>query len=309
MSGPTPASPPASPLRLALQPRHWATGVGLALLYLIVISPRAVRGLVATLTGSALYRLVKRRRRITSINIKLAFPRLSTQDRTTLVKKHFRSMAHALIELGQVWWLDLSQRDSWFTIHGMENLDRARSQGGVLLVSAHFASWEISGNYLGQRIGMAASFRSHENPLIDSLLLLGRSRNLSHLYEREDIRGMVRHLKQGGILWYASDQNFGHKGSEFVDFCGVPAATNTAASRIARITGASVVPYFPIRRGTGRYELHIFPALEGFPSGDAAADARAINEAIERAVEMAPEQYFWSHRRYKDRPNGEPRFY
>ncbi|NBT49224.1 MAG: lipid A biosynthesis acyltransferase, partial [Actinobacteria bacterium] len=84
----------------------------------------------------------------------------------------------------------------------------------------------------------------------------------------------------------------------------------TTTGRLAQMTGAAVVPFFPVRLsdGTG-YRIRILPALEGFPTGDDAADTRRVNALVETAVLQAPEQYLWVHRRFKTRPTGNKSFY
>lgn len=303
------APPPVSYFTLAQQARNWPTLLALIPLFILAWCPHPVQRGVAHSLAALLFSVAKRRRRIARINIDLAFPELSADERKQLLRAHFNAMTLSLFELATSWWRDLSFLDSRVDIIGAENLVAALEKGGVVLFSGHFSSWEICGLYLGRRHTLTASFRPHENPVINALLNRTRGHYFPKLYERSDIRGMIRELRNGGVLWYASDQNFGHKGSAFVDFFGVPAATNTALSRIARIGKASVVPYFPLRRPGGRYELRIGPALEGFPSDDPVIDARRANALIEQAVRLAPEQYFWTHRRYKDRPGDEKRFY
>jgi len=121
----------------------------------------------------------------------------------------------------------------------------------------------------------------------------------------------VRALKKNEAVWYAFDQNYkGKKNRVFAPFFGIAAATNTATSRLAQATGAAVVPFFTRRLPDGKgYAQRIDPPLADFPSGDPAADAARLNALIEGWVKEAPEQYLWSHRRFRTRPKGEARFY
>ena len=121
---------------------------------------------------------------------------------------------------------------------------------------------------------------------------------------------MLRSLKQNKPVWLATDQNFGHKNSVFVDFFGIPAATNIAISRLAKMSNATIIPFFTQRlKDNQGYKVILQPALENFPSGDDVQDALLINKLIETQIKQAPEQYLWVHRRFKDRPNGEKSFY
>jgi KDO2-lipid IV(A) lauroyltransferase len=126
----------------------------------------------------------------------------------------------------------------------------------------------------------------------------------------EDLRGLLRAFKRGQAVWYAPDQNHGLRNSVFAPFFGVPACTLAATSRLAALSGAAVVPYFPRRLpGAAGYEIVILPALDDFPGADPVADAARINALLENHIRQAPEQYLWVHRRFKTRPPGESGFY
>jgi KDO2-lipid IV(A) lauroyltransferase len=128
-----------------------------------------------------------------------------------------------------------------------------------------------------------------------------RERRMAVAVHFDDLRGLMRALKDGHVIWYAPDQARRLKLSALLPFFGVPSVTSTATARIAAMTGAAVVPYFGKRRADGSYLLTILPALENFPSADAEADAVRVNRLIEDAVRAAPEQYFWVHKRFKAR--------
>jgi KDO2-lipid IV(A) lauroyltransferase len=125
----------------------------------------------------------------------------------------------------------------------------------------------------------------------------------------DDLRGLVRGLRGNAAIWYAPDQGKRSKSSQILPFFGVPAITNTATSKIAEMTGCAVVPFFAKREADHSYTLTILPPLENFPTSDAAADAVRINQLIEHHVRLAPEQYFWVHKRFKARGPGYPEVY
>jgi len=146
---------------------------------------------------------------------------------------------------------------------------------------------------------------------MDQAIRDSRAARAHDTVERSDVRAMIRELKRGHAVWYAPDQNYGGTTQVvFVPFFGVPALTVTTTGRLAQMTGAAVVPFFPVRLGDGSgYRISILPALERFPTGADAADARHINQLVEHAVLNAPEQYLWVHRRFKTRPTGDKSFY
>ena len=138
-----------------------------------------------------------------------------------------------------------------------------------------------------------------------------RLKHLDGLIEHRNVREYIKALKKGKVCWYAPDQDFRNKGSSvFASFMGVPASTLTAAARIAKMSNAIVIPFFPKRRLDGKgYDLEILPPIENFPTGDDDKDAALVNEIIAEQVAIAPDQYLWLHRRFKSRPEGEPALY
>jgi len=253
--------------------------------------------------------LATRRRSIAQININISHPSLSAQEKSQLIKRHFQSLGVGLIEIAIGWWGSNKFISSLGEIHGIENLDAAiAANKGVILLSAHFTTLEISGHILGLKRPLTVLYRRHEDTIIENLFRSGRQRHAKKTIHRDDIKSMVRALKNNEIVWFAFDQNYGHKGSVFSDFFGIPAATNTATSRLAKITGCKVVPFFGCRTSSGKYAIVIQPALKDFPSGNTQQDTDRLNGIIESAVKKCPEQYLWIHRRYKDQPTGGNRY-
>ncbi len=137
----------------------------------------------------------------------------------------------------------------------------------------------------------------------------GRSVMYCSDHTRDDVRTLITALKSNEPVWYAPDQSYRKKGAEMVPFFGIPAATNTATSRLARMTGAAVLPYFQERMPDGKFRMVIHPMLENFPSDDPVADAKRFNEYIEAQVRRVPEQYLWIHRRFKGLTPDYPDYY
>jgi KDO2-lipid IV(A) lauroyltransferase len=137
-----------------------------------------------------------------------------------------------------------------------------------------------------------------------------RGKQAKRAIPRDDVRTLISALKANEPVWYAPDQSYRKKGAEMVPFFNIPAASNTATSRLARMTGAAVLPYFPERLpGARGYRMVIQPMLESFPTEDAVADARRFNELIEAQVRHVPEQYLWIHRRFKGLTADYPDYY
>jgi KDO2-lipid IV(A) lauroyltransferase len=147
---------------------------------------------------------------------------------------------------------------------------------------------------------VTAIYRPLRNLLLEEMMRRGREASAAGTVRKQDVRGMIRALRANHAIWYAPDQSHRHKYSVVVPFFSIPAPTNSSTSRVARITGAAVVPFFPERRADGRgYRLIIGPALDDFPSGDDEADTRRIMRLIEDRARLTPADYLWVHRRFK----------
>lgn len=292
-------------------PRVWGAWILVAFGWLLAQLPLRTLFEVGALFGALAYRLGGSRRHITRVNVALCFPELSGAAQDALVREVFRHTGVALVEL-LLAWLDpkrpIAQR---CTIHGLEHLRAAAAQGhGVLLVGAHFSCIDIMAQPLAQAVDLDVVYRRNRNPVWEWLQVRGRRHYFDGVIERDDVRGMLRRLEAGRIIWYAADQDYGRRHSVFAPFFGIPAATINATARLARVNDSPVLFMYQHRDlDSLTWEAHIGPPLDGYPSGDDVADATRINALIEAAVRLHPAQYLWLHRRFKTRPPGEPRLY
>ena len=266
------------------------------------------RGLGRVL-GALAYRLVPKRRHAAETNLALCFPDMDARSRETLVRASFRDLGVGLFEFARAWWGDVAPMRRTVRIEGLEPIQALHAQGrGVLLVSGHFMTLEMCGRLMCDHLPLAGMYRRYRNPVMEWAVRRGRARYAAAMFGNDELRPAMRHLKQGGILWYAPDQDMRGKDTVFAPFFGVPAATITATHQFARLTGCAVVPFFHRREGAD-YVLRLGVPLEDFPSKDALADSTRVNAAIEAMVLEAPSQYLWIHRRFKRRPEGETKPY
>ncbi len=279
--------------------------------YVISYLPFCIQIEIGTIIGRVFYTFGKRRRKITKINIDLAFAELPQSERDELVKKHFIAAGISIIETAMSWFSPDWKLKHLGHFSGLENLQAAQNKGkGVIMLGFHFTCMEIGGGILSQYTKFDALYRPHSNSQIEAVYKEKRIKRFGGAIDRNDIKSMIRSLKKGNTVWYAPDQNYGGKNSVFSPFFGILAATNTATSRLARISGAAVVPiYFRRLPKYQGYEIRLLPALDDFPSNDVQADTDMVNNIFEDLARNCPEQYLWMHRRFKDRPNGETRFY
>ena len=284
------------------RPRYWGYWLLVAMLWALSRLPLGVLRLLGTGIGDLFHALGRRRRHIARVNVDLCFPQLSDAERGRMVREHFRSVGVALFETALSWWGSDARLRKLVRIEGLEHLEQALGQGkGVLLLSAHFTTLELAGRLLALHHPFAVMYRPHENPVIECLFSDNRNRHFERAIRRNDVKGLLKALKQNQVVWYAPDQGKGGKNSVIAPFFGEPAATQTGTHRIARVSGAPVVPFFGFRTPDGHYRLVVKPALEDFPSEDPLTDTTRVNQVIEAAVREAPEQYFWAHRRFKKR--------
>lgn len=291
-------------------PRYWLLWLGLALLRLLAYLPEQFRSKVATYLGFIAYKTAKRRRHITQVNIKLAFPELSAAEQDQLVRSVFKQNILGLFDIGLVAWGNHKKLHQLTTIHGAENLSKAYSQGkGVMLVGAHYSCLELGGLLFSFFYPVTALYRPHKNALFDRFLKVSRNRFCDGLLVKSDMRGMVRALKKGKIFWYPADQDYGRKHAVFAPFFNIPAATINITSRLAKINRSPVLVFSCHRISNGRFAIHISKPLNNIPSGNDTDDAARVNAEIEAGIRKFPAQYMWVHRRFKTRPEGEPSYY
>jgi KDO2-lipid IV(A) lauroyltransferase len=264
-----------------------------------------VRGLGFVL-GLLLYFFVSSRRRVVVTNLKLCFPDWSAQQVRACTRGVFVHFAQSWLDRGWLW-------------HGSPQLtlDRVRIMGVVhelagneptLLFAPHFFGLDAGWTALTQQIPRRFStiYTDQANPVSDAWILQGRKRfGNPQLFGRiEGVKPVLTALRSGEPLYLLPDMNFGPEESLFVPFYGVPAATVPSLGRFARLGRAKVVPVITRMTPNG-YEVEILPSWQDFPSGDLFADTALMNQRLQAYIDTMPSQYYWVHKRFKDRPNGE----
>jgi KDO2-lipid IV(A) lauroyltransferase len=300
------------PMRLRLlAPRYWLTWAGLGLLRLLALLPFAAVVRLGRLLGAVVRRLAPGFVRIARRNIELCLPELSAEARERLLDEHFASLGVALLEIPFAWWSSPARLAKLVHIEGAEHLRAAQARNrGVILLTAHFTSMEMAGRTLLFLAPVGFLYRDTRNEVLAYALQRFRVGYGGHPIPKDDIRGFISALRHGECVWYAPDQSYRKKGAEMVPMFGIPAATNTLTSRLARMSGAAVLPYFFERLpGTQGYRAVIHPPLENFPSDSPAEDTARFNRMIEAQVRRVPEQYLWIHRRFKGLSPDYPDYY
>jgi len=282
--------------RLALRLLSWLGRRQLA-------TARAATGWLAT----PMRLLMRRRRRVVQRNLELCFPERDRTWRARLERAHFRALARGLGEIAFSWNRPGPLGPEIGEVVGMEYLAAARARGrGVLLLTAHMTSLELGARLFGERVAARAIYRPLANPALEAYQNRGRARYAEAMIPKHALRTMIRHLRAGGVLWFAPDQDLGPERSRFAPFFGVATATATGMLELARLGRATVLPMLPRTAPDGRVTVYLEPALDNFPSANPESDLARYNAFVERHVRAAPEQYWWLHRRFKTAPPGEP---
>lgn len=292
-----------------LHPRFWLTWFGLGVMWVIAQMPYALHLRVGKILGWCFLTFAKGRIRIAETNLSLCFPDKSDLERRELLEAHCHAAGMALFEMGITWWWSKRRYKNIYKIEGLEHLEKLQSEGrGAVLTSCHFTNLDIGAGAVAHYFPVDALFRMHKNHALDYVQTKGRCSNNAdtRFIARQNVKDMIASLREGRVVWHAPDQDFGRKNSVFVDLFGVPAATITTTSRIAKAGRAAVVPLTQRRLEDGSgYLVTIHPPVEGFPAVSDQEDANLLISLVERAILEAPDQYMWMHRRFKTRPEGD----
>jgi KDO2-lipid IV(A) lauroyltransferase len=260
--------------------------------------------------GGLLYRIPSMRKRVVHTNLRLCFPDLSDEKRERLARAHFCHAIRSYVERGPQWFGNAHALSRLVEVESAIDLAEMASTR-TIFVGFHFVGIEAGCMMYSTRHPVASLYTPMSNVLFDEMAKRQRGRFGTEMIPRADsVRRALRVLRAGKPVMLAADMDFGLRDSVFVPFFGVAACTLTSVSRLAKAGDARVVPFvtevLPDYRG---YKLTIFDPLCDFPSASPEADARRLTAFLETQVRRIPAQYYWIHRRFKNRPVGEPAVY
>ena len=292
-------------------PRYWPTWLALGIMWFLGQLPYGRQMALGRALGRIMGRLGKERTHVARVNLALCLPELSAAERERLLRKHQESVGMALVETAISWWTPTERLRPLLHIEGLEHLRAALRQGrGAIVLIGHFTSMEVIARLLALHTPLHVTYRQNKNALYEYMLTRTHRGHCAALIPHTDLRAMFQALKRNQALWYAPDQNYAGKHSAFVPFFGVPASTITATTRIAKTSGAPVIPVLAQRLPDDQgYRINLQAPLQDFPGTDEVSDAARILRVIEGHVHQIPEQYLWVHRRFKTRAPGEKSVY
>ena len=290
--------------------RQWLSWLGIGLAALLARLPWRLQRVLGHWLGGLLHAVLRDRRHVAERNIALCFPELDDAQQAALVRRSFSELGIGLFEFARAWWGSVQPMRRGLRVEGLEHLDAARAGGrGVIVISGHFTTLEMAARLMCDYAPLAGMYRPHDQGAMEWAVKHGRLRYAVHMFTREELRPALKHLKQGGLLWFAPDQDTRRGDSVFVPFFGRPAYSLTSTHQLARLSGAAVIAFAHERRADGGYTLRLSPAFADFPSKDATVDTARVMAAIEAMVREVPAQYLWIHRRFKRQPDGRGKLY
>ena len=284
--------------------QNFGARVGVSILWVLSFLPYSALMALGDCLGHVLYCIAGKRRRVAGVNIELCLSDLEPEERKNILKEHFSAMGKAVFELAICWFWSDQRIKPLFHISGAENLHSAlKKEKGVILLSAHFTTLEIGGRLIAFEQKVDAVYRKHKSIFLENFVKSKRETYTKQTIVKTNIREMLKRLKKNNIVWYAPDQNFTRKNFVMSTFFNQPAPSNPGTARLAKMTGASVVPFVQYRRSDGKgYDLEILPALENFPLGNDLQDVNRINKLFESLILKQPSHYYWLHKRFKNLP-------
>jgi KDO2-lipid IV(A) lauroyltransferase len=286
-------------------PRYWASWLTILFTRCLCLLPLNTLLVFGQWMGNitANSGLLKRRRHIAAVNVGLCFPELSPEQQRQLVTDIIASTYLGMLETAYSWWASDEELDERTDFEGVALIEAAQAEGkGVLLIGSHFTTLDLAGRLLRLKVDVDSSYQKQKNPVFDYCILKYRLKRFTNMVEKKQMRRLIKLVKSGRAMWYATDQDFGRKNSVFAPFFGHQTATISTVGTLLKLTKAKPLYFSHYRVGKGkntRYLIRVTDPFEGKFNDDDVNNATVLNSVIEQAVRVSPAQYLWVHRRFK----------
>ena len=292
-----------------LAPRFWPTWLVVLFALVLAYVPFRIRDKLATKVVPLIMKKKSGALKRARLNIQHCFPEKSLEERETILRRSLETAAQFCFAYGELLVRSDKYKKSRNEIIGGENLFPLLDRGeNVITLVPHCWSIDYTGSMLAS-LGYTVTtiMKPQKNPLTDWLMHTQRMQyGRGVVYPRSaGIKPFLQSVKKGYVGYYLPDEDLGAQHSVFVPFFGAEKATMKGLGKLTKLTKANIVPMFQAYNAkTGKYELHIFPALENFPTGDDTQDAIVMNKALEAMIETHTEQYMWILSLLRSRPDG-----
>lgn len=285
----------------------------LALMWCLHWLPLPILGRIGEGVGSLLFVFMRKRRHITLTNLQLCMPQLTPAARLHLARSHFQYFARGVLERSILWWAAPARLTRLIQVVSQVPIQQMMNRPTIFLCP-HFVCLEVAGVAITMQAPACSIYTKQRNKIFDAALRKGRLRftpDEKNLLSREaGVKPIIRAMKSGRAFLMLPDMDFGVRDSIFTPFFGIPAATLTSPARLVAATDGQIIPvvtrFLPNYQG---WQVIFYPSWENYPSPDINAATLRMNAFIEERVLESPAEYFWSHKRFKTRPDGERNFY
>ncbi len=284
--------------------------LGIGLMRFLAILPLSWVRALGWALGSALFYVIRSRRRVAEINLMLCFPEHSRKQIRRLARQNFVYYMQALLDRGWLWHGSAAVTLRRLKITGA--VEQLQNDEPVVLFVPHFVGLDAGNTAFTQQIPrkLITIYTNQANKTIDAWILKRRARfgNIRLFGRIAGVKDIIAALRSGEMLGILPDMGFGPEESIVVPFYGIPTYTVPSLHRFARLGKAKVIPVLNRMTNDG-YEVQVLPAWQNFPTSSAEADTAFMNQELEGYIKTMPAQYFWVHKRFKDRPPGEKSVY
>ena len=283
--------------------------LGVAFLLLLSVLPYRLVVLFGYGLGTVAARIPGKRNRVVKTNLRLCFPQLSHPEIDVIAKNHWQLLGRSIAERGIIWLGSAQAVSKMVEVRSAVDLRDKRPR---ILVNMHFTGIEgsIVISALAEKRGWPRTsglFQRMKNSFFNERIIRWRNRFGGNAIDRQgNLLALIREIRKGNLIILAPDLDLGLRDSVFVPFFGIPTNTITAVSRLALIAQAEVcMMVTTLLPDRSRYGCVISKPIDGFPSDDVIADAARLNAIYEAEIRQHVAEYYWVHKRFKNRPDGQ----
>lgn len=299
-----------------LSPRYWLSWLGLALGYFVSLLPNQTRHFLGRSIGNLLYKHHSKRHHIVKTNLNISFPLLSDAEREAMTQKYLQWYGCALIDYTLFFFASKRRLSQLLEIEGKEHIDHAlKNNQSIIILLAHSVMLEFAPVALGLHYHCYGSYKTSKNPVIDWMIARSRCRHVKFVVSREEgMRKLVKSLIPNQLLIFLPDEDLGKENAVFAPFFGKQKATLTTPARLAKMGKATCLPTFAWYDPTiNKYKIQISAPLTNdeniYPSNDKIENATTLNKGLEDLIKQHPEQYMWTMKLFRTRPENEESIY
>ncbi len=288
-----------------LHPKYVPTWIGMGFIYLCKFLPYKVLIYLGTLFGYLLYGVSPHRKQIAEANIKLCFPDKSQIEIHDLVKDHFKNIGIGIFEIAIAWWS--SDKTIENLKRSSKNLDIFKEldkEKGVLILIKHSTHVELDIRLMAKEIELGGMYKPQSNEVMNYLMIRARNKYVVGAIHNHQAKQAIQWINNGQKFLYAADQDYGEKNSQFIPFFGIDAATVTFPEKLSR-SGVKIV-MANVSKNLEGFDLEFHEIADYKEEGSV---LKEVNQFYENYILKSPENFLWTHRRFKSRPQGQESIY